>query len=122
MSSIHPSISKLQYEICSLSFSHSPMDQRKFLFISQNKNHTISRSYSLQTARAFAFSRAVDVDFCCSSSKPVVNWKLLRLPISRLVKITKQFISFSVIKRKKNCSSRLADTINSGAFVSGSFF
>lgn len=113
---IHPSISEVQYLICSLSFSLTPMDQCKFLFISQNKDHAISRNHLLQTAQAFAFPRMVDVDFCSSSSKLVINWKLLRFPVPKWVKNTKQDllnIFFSVIKRKKKFSSRVADTIHS---------
>lgn len=100
---IHPSISEVQYLICSLSFSLTPMDQCKFLFISQNKDHAISRNHLLQTAQAFAFPRMVDV-FCSSSSKLVINWKLLRFPVPKWVKNTKQDllnIFFSVIKREK---------------------
>lgn len=77
------SISEVQYLICNLSFPLTPMDQCTLLVICKIKDHAISRSHSLQTAQAFDFHRTVDVDFCSSSSKLVINWKLFRVPVPR---------------------------------------
>lgn len=86
------SISEVQYLIGNLAFPHTPTDQCKLLVICKIKHHAISRSNSWQTAQAFDFHRRVDVDFCSSSSKIVINWKLFSVPVPRWIKSTKQHL------------------------------
>lgn len=86
------SISEVQCLIGNLAFHHTPMDQYKLLVICKIKYHAISRIHSWQTAQAFGFHRRVDVDFCSSSSKIVINWKLFSVPVPRWVKSTKQHL------------------------------